>query len=190
MHQFTTVLIVFALAIATPGGAQVGADTTERVRIRYRNGERIVGVLDSVSAEELRVRNKDGVGSRVILRSDITQVERSIGMHRNFAGNLRRTVGWSALGVGLWSALDWTPCRDTGFRACYFPNDRGEAFVQGAVAGAMLGVPVGIIIGAVVQSERWAPLTLPGDNARTFSVTPVLGSRVGLKATICFGGAS
>jgi hypothetical protein len=92
----------------------------------------------------------------------IDRIERSIGKK----GNTKRgmIIGGISGGlvIGLFEWASYAPCTETGFLACaFYPESRGVALQQGAVAGVILGGAVGGIIGTFWKTDNWRPVSLP-----------------------------
>jgi hypothetical protein len=190
MRRPIRLLIVLALATPTPGWAQVAADSGQRVRVHYGARKQAIGILESLAGERLMIRDTARHRDVVIPRSDITLIERSLGHHRNFWESFLVTFVASTFTVGALMALTYSPC-EGDFAGCLFaPESTDQAFVFGLAGGAVLGLPLGLLVGAARKTERWAPLTLPSASGGRFSVTPLLGSRVGLMGTFRFGSSS
>ena len=183
-------LAVFATLLPIRGWAQLASDPGERVRIRHTDGTVFTGVLGSVSVENVHLREGAAGRDLVIPRAEIRQIEESLGKHRSFWRNFGITLGASSVGIGVLSAITWTPCTETGFLACFmYPSDRGEALVWGLAGGAGIGVPVGVLVGLLRKNERWASISVPAANGATISLAPVVGTRFGVAGSITFGGS-
>ena len=190
MRRPMSLFIGLTLATSTHGGAQVVPDSGQRVRVHYGAGKVVIGVLDSISAGSLYVRESAASRSHVIPRAELRLIERSLGRHRNFWSNFATTFAISAVAVGALSAITFKPCEGSLGACFYAPESEGDAFIWGLAGGAILGLPLGLIIGASFTSERWAPRTLPATSGTTLRLSPVFGSRIGIIGTLRFGGGS
>lgn len=187
-----TGLVIFlaTLAYGSPILGQVGLSEGDRVRFVETDGRpRVTGVVSTVSSDWI-VISRDGAQDELLIqRADVARLERSVGRQRRFARNFGITLGVTAATAGIISALAWSPCRATGFLACFMaPDSRGDAFGLGFAGGAILGIPLGVIVGLAVGSEGWEPVTLPGTDGAKITVSPILGSGVGASASIALGG--
>lgn len=183
-------LAVFAILFPIHGGAQLGPNPGERVRIRHTDGAVWSGVLGSVSAEDVRLLPEGSDGRELVIpRAEIDQIEKYLGEHRSFWRNFGITMGVSSVGIGTLSAVLWTPCTETGFLACFlYPSNRGEALVWGLAGGAFLGVPVGVLVGLIKKNERWEDFPLSGSRQASLSIQPIVGRRIGFSASLALGG--
>jgi len=173
------------LPLTTAGQAPPGPG--DRVRIHQADGRVATGVLAATSENEVTL---SGSGGELTFPADrISGLERSLGRHRRFGRTFTVTLAVAALAGGTVSAIAWTPCRQTGFMACFLtPQSRADAFAWGLAGGAVIGVPVGLILGLAVTSEVWEPVSLPSVGGVALSVRAAPGEGVGLVAALPVGG--
>ena len=190
--QAALALFTALIAMPTVAAAQTMSDSGQRVRVTHGAGKRFTGVLQLVSPQDLTVRDTARQRDRVIPRSDITLVERSLGQHRNFWGSFAVTFAVMTVGVSVISGLAWTPCESTDlfdFHCLFVPASREDAFAFGALGGAVIGVPLGAIIGAIRRTERWLPVA-PADGVSDqrpsvfLGTGPARSARVGIRLPV------
>jgi hypothetical protein len=185
-------LLVTAIALALLGpayiAAQDGPSIGDRVRLQQVDGTVLVGTVEGISMDEL-VLGSATTDSRTLSLGGIESIERSLGEQRRFGRNLAISMGIAAGAGGLLSAVSWSPCRETGFMACFLhPESRGQAFTWGFVAGGVIGLPVGVIVGLAAKGERWQPIARPAVGRVALGLVTGGGRGVGVRASIPFGG--
>ena len=182
-----TLAATFALTQAPRAQQPVAGD---RVRLLYKDGTRISGVIDSIAQDGLRMTPEFWSANVFIKYETVASVERSLGRHRRFWRNLGLTMGVAGLGAGVIGAATYSPCTDTGFLACLFaPASRTDAFAMGFVIGGAISLPVGLIIGAGAKHERWAKPVSLRVAGQAVSIRPIVGRRPGVSVTVPFGRA-
>ncbi len=159
--------LLAVVVLPTSGIAQGGPEIGERVRVRHVDGRLFTGSVESTSDAGLRLVAPGG--PYIIGRAEIAGMERSRGEHGSFGRGFITTVGIAAGGVGLISAIAWSPCRDG---CIVHPNTRGDAFAWGAAGGALLGFPLGILVGIASKSERWEVIPSYGPVVLSFVAGP------------------
>jgi len=170
--------------LATAG--QTALAPGDRVRFDQPDGGTVTGVVAAVSAREVTISGPAGEATYPV--EGIAGLERSMGRHRSFGRTFGITLGVTSLVGGTASALTWTPCRETGFLACFLaPESRADAFAWGLAGGAIIGLPVGVILGLAVTTERWEPGSLPSIGPVAFSVRAAPGRGVGLVGALPLG---
>lgn len=188
MSKLIGFIVVCGLVLPARGAAQSSPSPGDRVRITRTNGTIVTGILGDATAEEVSLFAEGG--EQVVARSEIGEMERSLGRHRRFGRNFGITMLSSSMGMGAIFALTWSPCTETGFLACFLvPTSRSEAFTWGLAGGALIGISVGVIVGLAVKHERWAPFTVQGPRDAKFVILPVIGTRFGVSASISLGGS-
>ena len=179
-----TVLLI-AIAVFAPRNAMAQVVVGDRLRVEMVDGEALDGVVSSLSARSIFVRDA-GTGPELeIPYTEIRSLERSLGKQRRFGKNLGVTMVISAGTLGVGSAIAWSPC--TGL-CLVGPNSRGEAFAWGAVGGTLVGLPLGVVVGLARKSEQWEPLSIPGTEGAAIRLVPVIGAGLGVAGSISFGG--
>ncbi len=187
MNRLTGSLLVAMTVFPGLGAAQSIPAQGERVRIGQSDGTVVVGSFEGGSTEAVRLRASPTGEERLIPLDAIARMDRSLGRERRFGKYFAVGVASTSAAVGVVSGMSWSPCTSTGPFSCMLhPNSRGDALVLGLVGGAVIGIPVGIITGLAVREERWSPLPLPGSGGATWSIRPVLGSQVGVSASLAF----
>ena len=181
-------LVLFALATSVPGRAQVASDTGQRVRVHFGVKKQAVGVLESLGSESLMIRDTARHRTLLIPRSDITLIERSLGKRRDFFGNFFVTFVGSMFTMGALMAVTYSPCEGGLGECLYAPESREGAFMLGLGTGALVGTPLGFFVGATRLIERWTPLTSSTTAPKGLSITPILGSHIGLMGELRFDG--
>lgn len=170
--------------------AQAAAAPGDRIRLKSRDGAVRVGVLSALNSESIILRQAGGGQEISIPLSEATELERSLGSTRTFGSNFGLTVALSAATGGLLYGLTWSPCRETGFLACFLePDSRTEAFAWGLAGGAIVGVPLGVITGLAIRREQWEPVPVPGIGGAGIVVVPIVGRRFGVVGSIALGGS-
>lgn len=180
-------LVVFLLPVSLAGQIDLIPGDTVRVHSTERAPE--TGIVQSASAEGLRLLTLHSGNEVVFSPYEVDKLERSLGRHRRFARNFGMSVGIAAAVGGVIGAVSWSPCTETGFMACFMhPDSRGAAFGFGAGVGAMIGIPIGIIAG-LTRQQQWTTVQLPGieDDDRRLTVRPIVGRQVGLQLSLPLG---
>ena len=181
--RWTSVAALLWLVLPQALMAQDPLGPGDRVRVREAGGVEVVGTVEDIDADRIRISGSDGVHSSPVFL--IESLERSGGRKRRFGHYFPLVAGGTVALGGLVAAMAWSPC-DTCF---IYPKSRSEAFGVGAVLGAVVGVPIGLLVGLSVKHDVWQPIPLPGASAVALDLTPVLGpGRVGLTASIHLGG--
>jgi hypothetical protein len=188
MKKLLVTAIAWALVAPSFGSAQGGPNVGDRIRVEQADGTVLVGTVEGISPDAL-VLGSSTTGSRTLSFGMIESIERSLGEQRRFGRNLAITMGIAAGAGGLISAVSWSPCRDTGFMACFLhPESRGQAFTWGFVAGGVIGLPVGVIVGLAAKDERWERIARPAVGRVAIGLVTGGGRGVGVRASIPFGG--
>lgn len=185
-------ILLASTLVGSPGAAQSGGELGDRVRVRHGKRQVVIGTLDSVTADSIRVRGAGQPLAIAISRRDITAMERSLGRQRQFGKSFGITLVSVSLGFATLAAASWEPCvpRDPfGLNCMYAGETRSEGFMMGLAAGAILGVPIGAMVGLGRRPEKWVPMTLPGTNAGTIAFAPIVGRRLGIAGSIRFPGS-
>ena len=181
-------LVILSMLLPAHGSAQPVPSEGERVRIHQLDGTVVIGIVQAASPRAIRLLGTGG-GTFGIAQDQIRQIERRLGLHREFGRNFGITVAASAVGFGAISAISWSPCTSTGFASCMLhPSSRGDAFQLGLAVGAIIGVPIGLMVGLKVEHESWERLLPSEQGQATFSIRPILGRELGLSASFAFGG--
>lgn len=111
---------------------------------------RLRGVVVAIDETVLTLAPDDRALVKVPVRS-ITQADLSLGRKRNtLKGLVIGGVSFAALGLTF--SVDPEDCGPESLKFC----SRGEAVSGGALVGVLLGTG----IGALIESERWAPMTI------------------------------
>lgn len=185
----TSLLVAVLLTLPLGGSAQEQPAAGDRIRVESRGRAVLVGTLSSMSSEFIVLSRAADDTELWLPVEEVVRVERSLGRQRQFGRNFGLTLlATSALG-GLVGAVSWSPCTETGFMACFMhPDSRSDAVAWGLVGGVVLGLPVGLIVGLSGGSEAWEPLSLPETGSTRVTLSPIVGSRLGVTGSISFGG--
>jgi hypothetical protein len=187
MKRLYLLMAALALATALPalGGAQLPVQPADRVRILYRDGSSLTGVVTTHSGDSLEVRSSGD--RRWVRQADVAYLERSARRHRRFGRNFAATVGSVAGVTGMISAITWKKCVSNQFLGCLLePETRGDAFVWGAMLGGVLSVPVGVVLGLAIQYDEWEPAHAASHRLSDLNVRPILHRGVGAAVSFSF----
>lgn len=166
----TTTVASTVVTLAAQSGAPLAAGVRIRVRTRTTPPDTLVGVLDTIGADTVRLRLRDErAPSRVALSAiegiDVSQGQRSYGREGAAVGSL----------VGLLVGL----AAESGRRSTSnsFEPDYGR--LAAALGIGFGGVVVGYIVGSQMHSEKWEAVPLTG-----LRIAPVGLSRVAITVSL------
>ncbi|MGH7753112.1 MAG: hypothetical protein ACREN5_09870 [Gemmatimonadales bacterium] len=157
--------LILAVLDAVPSPAQAQLAPGERIRVTT-DGWRLkpmVGTLESIDQDTVRLRMADSAASTPIPRAYIRRVEVSRGQRSNALGGAVVGAAFGA-GVGVIVAqLSPRPktCRFTGsYWFCRATPGSERNLASAALAGATLGAFLGLIKSAESSGERWERVPL------------------------------
>jgi hypothetical protein len=149
----------------------------------------VTGILQSASAQGIRLRPVLGQQAPAITLDEVELMERNLSRCGRFWRNFGITVGAGVVGIAMLAATTWEPCVSTHPFGCFFaPRSWREAVGMGALAGLVIGLPIGTLVGSAVKYERCEPLSLSGSGQAAFSIQPIVGSEFGFSPALAFGG--
>jgi hypothetical protein len=171
-----TVLVILTMVCPACASGQAVPSQGDRVRISRVDGNVVTGILQSASAQGIRLRPVLGQQAPAISLDEVELMERNLSRCGRFWRNFGITVGAGVVGIAMLAATTWEPCVSTHLFGCFFaPRPRREAVGMGALAGLVIGT----LVGSAVKYERCEPLSLSGPGQVAFSIQPIVGSEFG-----------
>lgn len=156
-------VLVFALILPIPGGAQSGALAAgARVRVTSPNDglKRHVAIVTEIRDDTIVVAGS--TGSRAIGLSNLTALEVSSGRRSRFFHDTGIGLGAGIVAGAVIGAVSYEECDAEGFMSCFLhPENRSEAAAWGAVVLGAVGTVSGAIVGAFHRTDRWERASLP-----------------------------
>lgn len=130
----------------------------DRVRVHALDGPIVIGVVEDVSRDTLRLRNDDGGTPRIVPVWQVGRLEVSAGQTSRESNMLRGAATGLAVGALVGGALGAATCvgGSDGFGGSCSSNGKRAQFVLGGAL--ILGVPaaaLGAVIGAASPLELW-----------------------------------
>lgn len=168
--MFYRLAVLLVLAPWIPLHAQAPHDSqTVRLRVNTAAGQRrIVGQLQTVTADSLTILTGDSLERRSFHRLSVAEFERWAGMKRNTGRGAGIGFG-VGLGIGLASAI--VAVAASGDRNCdgggFLEFDFSAAcapglwIAGGAVGGGVVGAVLGTAIGTTQKTDRWRREPVP-----------------------------
>lgn len=187
MSRLLSPLLLATLALL-PAGAAAGAQALrltdlsrgDRVRLDAPRvgAERLVGDVEALTPDTLRVREERGGESVAIPVAAITRASLSL-VQRSRGEVVRRALliggaGGAALGAAI-TLID--RCTNV-IQADQTEEDcepKAEQVLVGVLAGAVVGGALGALVGTMLPTERWARVELP--SPLRVGVRPATGGR-------------
>ncbi len=175
---FAVVLAISAVPVAAqaqdaPSGSAVVV-TGSRVRVMSTVAtSRLEGLVVALDYRVVTLATNSGIVT--IPLTSITATERSLGRKRN---GLKGTAIGAVIGLVL--GLTLSPEESGGLCGFNYGTGSPVKCSRGQAAGMMLagGAAWGALFGALIQTERWSPVTLSAANAPTPSGRPAF--RIGV----------
>jgi hypothetical protein len=167
------VALVAAIAICAGATATAQVQPGVRARVRLKASTTLVGMVDTVRNDSLRLR-LTAANIVAVPLDDIDRLEVHAGRHSY--GTTGAEIG-GALGVvaGMLIALGTQEHCNTGFLSGVCEMGNGMKAVAAIPLGALGGGGVGWLIGSAFHGDRWA--TVPVSSLR---IAPVTLNRVGI----------
>ena len=136
------------LALVSPLGAQSGAPTNARLRVRLRGELLTIGSLVGVTPDSIWLRVPAGTDV-AIAKAAVVSVERSLGRRSN-----ARTGGMVGAALALTVLVVGTELAPSGTDAPVGVQILSVAFFSGVGGG------IGAVIGSAITSERWQTVSV------------------------------
>ena len=174
-------ILVLIGAVEALGQEPIEIESGSRVRVHGRGGVVWIGTLLSADSARAHIDPDDG-GPVFVDRARIERVQVSTGRGRPAASTALKVGGVITLLGGVAGAVSYRPCVPRGFLDCLFsPDSRAQAFLMGGMLGAVVALPVGLLFG-LSEGDVWrdGSLGIPTAPQDQFSLTPVIGSEVGV----------
>lgn len=150
LSQIPSVLLLVLLSTRLEAQPVLTHVLDERVRVRIRGAETLVGRAVRVTLDSLTVEDEHTRRDQSVAMSDINRIDRWTGVSRGDAA-LRGTLIGGGLGVAVIIAGLAADARVDG-------ETMGYSNVAIAAPAAVLVTLVGTGIGALVGGQRWKPL--------------------------------
>ena len=187
MPRMMVFLITLMFVLPSHGSAQAGPSPGDRIRVKQVDGTTLTGTFSTRSAGAIQL-SVGAAGPMVEVPVEgIAVLETSLGRQRRFGKYFGLTLAATSIvgaTIGFIVYEDSGPCSFL----CFGPDTRTEYIALGFAYGALVGLPLGAIIGYAVREERWNRVALAGLAESRLSIRPVIGSRVGLVASVRVGG--
>ncbi len=150
----------------------------DRMRIKTENGERIIGRMQGYDDQTLTLLADSA--EQIVAYADMLSLERSQGVWRYPVHG-----AWAGLGVGVLASVALLASAEEGALEGW----GGLAYVYATMIATAGGAALGLIFGALMRTEKWERLDIPGQG-NGLSVTPTFGvhptGRLALGARISF----
>ena len=191
MKRLLLLLIGTAICSAGPVRAQSAPAQGDRIRITIADSAVLTGTLRSFSGESLGIEVPGPKWHTTEIAEigleDITTFEAVLGKEYHVGRAIKKTTIVTVVTFGVIGLIGGADdCRN-----CFIDLTAEQGLLVGSIFGALVGVPLGLIIGALSPEEVWGDAPLPGQGSApatpTPTVTPILGSRVGLSLSIPMG---
>lgn len=167
------VLITFVMACAAATAAQVNPGARVRVLLKPPSGTAIVGTLDTLGTDSLRLHRGGETGVVAIPLREISGLEVSAGQHSHTSTGIKIGV-LLGTGAGLAFALANQEKCNNLFLSNVCNTANTWVFVAIPIGG-LVGTGLGAVVGSAFHSERWKKVAPPH-----LAIAPMSSGRMGI----------